>query len=51
MWKFLLQTKVSGSRSNSVQSFEEALANAEGRKSSGTTPASTPIIPEEKPLL
>lgn len=45
-----VKTKVSGSRSNSVQSFEEALANTEGRNSSATTPATTPVIPEEKPL-
>jgi len=46
-----VKTKVSGSRSNSMQSFDEALANAEGRTSSATTPATTPMIPEEKPLL
>lgn len=39
------QTKVSTSRSSSVQSFDEAL-NAGTRNVA--SPASTPVIPEEK---
>ncbi|XP_063218876.1 uncharacterized protein LOC134529088 isoform X2 [Bacillus rossius redtenbacheri] len=46
-------TKVGTSRSNSMQSFDEALREAEGtRKGSvgAVSPAATPTIPEEKPL-
>ncbi|KAK7862245.1 hypothetical protein R5R35_008123 [Gryllus longicercus] len=48
-----VKTKVVTSRSNSTQSFDDALREADGsRKGSvgGITPASTPTIPEEKPL-
>lgn len=46
-----VKTKVSGSRSNSTQSFDEALKEAEAaKKSSDGTPATTPAIPEDKPL-
>jgi len=41
------KTKI-GSRSNSTTSFEDALNNAERRSSH--TPATTPTIPEEKPI-
>lgn len=43
-------TKVGGSRSSSMQNFEEVLEGADGVKSTGPTPATTPAIPEEKPL-
>ncbi|XP_063218878.1 tumor protein D54 isoform X4 [Bacillus rossius redtenbacheri] len=48
-----VKTKVGTSRSNSMQSFDEALREAEGtRKGSvgAVSPAATPTIPEEKPL-
>ncbi|XP_023219849.1 tumor protein D52-like isoform X3 [Centruroides sculpturatus] len=45
-----VKTKMAGSRSNSVNSFEEALSNAEGRSSKVASPATTPVIPEGKPL-
>lgn len=45
-----VKTKMAGSRSNSVNSFEEALNNVEGRSSKVTSPATTPVIPEGKPL-
>ncbi|XP_067145283.1 tumor protein D54 isoform X1 [Centruroides vittatus] len=45
-----VKTKMAGSRSNSVNSFEEALSNAEGRSSKIASPATTPVIPEGKPL-
>ncbi|XP_046989734.1 tumor protein D52 isoform X2 [Schistocerca americana] len=48
-----VKTKVVTSRSNSTQSFDEALREAEAnrRPSNGaSTPATTPTIPEEKPL-
>lgn len=41
------QTKVSTSRSISMQSFDEALAAGSGNI---TSPASTPVIPEEKEI-
>lgn len=44
---FPWQTRVSTSRSNSVQSFDEALRETEPRsKSASDTPATTPTIPE-----
>ena len=50
----MLQTKVVTSRSNSTQSFDEALREAEAnRKANGgsaSTPATTPTIPEDRPL-
>lgn len=48
-----VKTKVVTSRSNSTQSFDEALREAEGNRrpsNSASTPATTPTIPEEKPL-
>ncbi|XP_076326375.1 tumor protein D54-like isoform X1 [Tachypleus tridentatus] len=40
-----VKTKLSGSHSSSTHSFIETA------RSSGTTPATSPVIPEEKPLL
>ncbi|XP_067009094.1 tumor protein D52 isoform X1 [Anabrus simplex] len=47
-----VKTKVVTSRSNSTQSFDEALREAEGnRKASGAaSPATSPTIPEDRPL-
>jgi hypothetical protein len=49
-----LQTKVVTSRSNSTQSFDEALREAEANRKTSTgsvsTPVATPTIPEDKPL-
>lgn len=48
-----VKTKVVTSRSNSTQSFDEALREAEANRrpsNSASTPATTPTIPEEKPL-
>lgn len=43
----MFQTRVTPSRSNSVQSFDEALREADIRsKSASHTPATTPTIPE-----
>ena len=43
---------MSGSRSNSINSFEESLNSTERRTShSGTTPIVSPTVPEEKPLF
>ncbi|KAF4527911.1 hypothetical protein B566_EDAN011302 [Ephemera danica] len=44
-----VKTKVS-SRSNSVTSFDDALREAEGRRTSNGTPVTSPTIPEERPL-
>uniref|UniRef100_T1JNS5 Uncharacterized protein n=1 Tax=Strigamia maritima TaxID=126957 RepID=T1JNS5_STRMM len=45
-----VRTKMTGSRSNSMQNFEEALESVEDRKLDGATPVTTPTIPEEKPI-
>jgi hypothetical protein len=49
-----LQTKVVTSRSNSTQSFDEVLqeleANRKASNGSVATPATTPTIPEDRPL-
>uniref|UniRef100_A0A1B6D8J0 Tumor protein D52 n=1 Tax=Clastoptera arizonana TaxID=38151 RepID=A0A1B6D8J0_9HEMI len=45
-----VKTKVSTSRSNSMQSFDEALREAEAaNRKSGLSPATTPTINEERP--
>ncbi|XP_053202035.1 tumor protein D52-like isoform X1 [Panonychus citri] len=44
-----LKDRMTGSRSNSTNSFEDAL-NSERRNSQTATPATTPTIPEEKSL-
>lgn len=45
-----VKTKVSGSRSSSMPSFEEAYNSNTYARSAGATPATTPVIPEDKPL-
>lgn len=45
-----VRTKMSGSRSNSFQDFDKYLEENEAKKSSTATPATTPTIPEDKPL-
>lgn len=44
----LFQTKVTTSRSNSMQSFEDALREETNRKAAGLSPATTPTINEEQ---
>jgi len=41
---------MSGSRSNSTNSFEDALNSTERRSSHGATPVTSPTIPEDKPV-
>lgn len=45
-----VRTKMTGSRSNSFQDFDKYLEENEAKKSSTATPATTPTIPEDKPL-
>jgi len=45
-----VKTRIGSSRSNSTNSFEDALNSAERRHSQTATPATTPTIPEDKPL-
>ncbi|RWS12451.1 Tumor protein D54-like protein [Dinothrombium tinctorium] len=45
-----VKTRMGGSRSNSTNSFEDALNSTERRHSQTATPATTPTIPEEKPI-
>ncbi|GAB6028289.1 hypothetical protein CHUAL_002467 [Chamberlinius hualienensis] len=45
-----VKTKVTGSRSSSMPSFEEAYGSNPYARSAGATPATTPVIPEDKPL-
>lgn len=49
-----LQTKVVTSRSNSAQSFDEVLRESEASRKANNgsvaTPATTPTIPEDRPL-
>ncbi|RWS27714.1 Tumor protein D54-like protein [Leptotrombidium deliense] len=45
-----VKTRMTGSRSNSTNSFEDALNSTERRNSQTATPATTPTIPEEKSL-
>jgi len=45
-----VRTKMGGSRSNSTNSFEDALNSAGRRQSQTATPATSPTIPEDKPL-
>ena len=48
---FFIQTKVVPSRSNSTQSFDEALREAEAtRRASAAPMATSPTIPEDKLL-
>lgn len=48
---FFLQTKVVPSRSNSTQSFDEALRESEAlRRASAAPTATSPTIPEDKLL-
>jgi len=45
-----VKTKMTGSRSNSTNSFEDALNSTDRRTSQSTTPITSPTIPEEKPI-
>ncbi|XP_074603906.1 uncharacterized protein LOC141857316 isoform X2 [Brevipalpus obovatus] len=46
-----LKERMTGSRSNSTNSFEDALNSTERRASQTNTPATTPTIAEEKSIL
>jgi len=45
-----VKSKMSGSRSNSTNSFEDALNSTQRRTSQGNTPSTTPTIAEDKPI-
>lgn len=44
-----VKTKVTTSRSNSMQGFDEAVREAETNRTSGLSPATTPTINEDRP--